>query len=208
MTKLLILDRDGVINEESAAYVKSPEEWHPIPGSLEAIALLCQRGWEITIATNQSGIGRGYYDEAMLTKIHNKMHQALDALGGKIHYVSYCPHHPEAGCACRKPKVGLLEQIAAQYKLSFPFDTHTIPFVGDSARDLIAADAAGCQPILVLSGNGRKTLETLQKESAEPTASGEKTRALLEKTIVCADLMAAVKTLPLFQNTRTVKCRA
>ena len=184
MKKLLILDRDGVINEESIAYVKSPEEWHPIPGSLEAIALLCQRGWQITIATNQSGIGRGYYNAAMLNNIHNKMHQALDALGGKIHYVSYCPHHPEAGCNCRKPKLGLLEQIAAQYDLPFPFDTHTIPFIGDSARDLIAADAAGCLPILVLSGNGQKTLEGLQKESAESTESAAKAQALLAKTLV------------------------
>jgi D-glycero-D-manno-heptose 1,7-bisphosphate phosphatase len=206
--KLLILDRDGVINEESAAYVKSPEEWHPIPGSLEAIALLCQRGWKITIATNQSGVGRGYYDEATLSNIHNKMHLALDALGGKIHYVFYCPHHPETGCSCRKPKVGLLEQIAAQYNLPFPFHAHSIPFVGDSIRDLIAADAAGCLPILVLSGNGQKTLENLQKESNASTESAEKSRALLAKTIVCPDLMTAVKILPLFQNTRTARCRA
>jgi D-glycero-D-manno-heptose 1,7-bisphosphate phosphatase len=200
MSRLLILDRDGVINEESAAYVKSPEEWHPIPGSLEAIALLSQRGWQIVIATNQSGIGRGYYDEAALTHIHNKMHQALDALGGMIHYVFYCPHHPEASCNCRKPKVGLIEQIAVQYALPFPFDVPVIPFVGDSARDLIAADTAGCQPILVLSGNGQKTLISLQTESAQSTDFAKKAQALLEKTLVCADLMAAVQTLSIFQG--------
>jgi D-glycero-D-manno-heptose 1,7-bisphosphate phosphatase len=183
--KLLILDRDGVVNEESEAYVKAPEEWHPIPGSLEAIALLCQRGWEIVIATNQSGIGRGYYDATMLNRIHDKMHKALDILGGKIQHVFYCPHHPNAGCACRKPKLGLLKQIAAQYKLPFPFET-PIPFIGDSARDLLAADAAGCLPILVLSGNGEKTLKTLQAESAKILVGG-------------ADLMTAVQTLPIFQ---------
>ena len=190
MNKLLILDRDGVINEESVAYVKSPDEWHPIPNSLEAIALLCQQGWKIAIATNQSGIGRGYYDEKTLLAIHDKMHHALDALGGKIHFIAYCPHHPDAGCACRKPKVGLLAQIASTFNLPFPFDTHRIPFIGDSARDLIAADVAGCQPILVLSGNGEKTLETLQVQTPE----------LLAKTLVCRDLMTAVTNLSIFQE--------
>ena len=205
MEKLLILDRDGVINEESVAYVKSPEEWHPIPGSLEAIALLSQRGWKITIATNQSGIGRGYYDEDVLANIHDKMHQALDALGGRVHYISYCPHHPDAGCGCRKPKVGLLEQIATEYHLPFPFDTATIPFIGDSTRDLIAAHAAGCQPILVLSGNGKKTLATLKAESQGTTDAAKEAQTLLSKTIVCNDLMTAVQTLPLFQPEYTAQ---
>jgi D-glycero-D-manno-heptose 1,7-bisphosphate phosphatase len=206
MNKLLILDRDGVINEESTAYVKSPEEWHPIPGSLEAIALLSQTGWQIVIATNQSGIGRGYYDESMLSRIHNKMHQALDALGGKIHHIFYCPHHPEAGCLCRKPKVGLLEQIATQYDLSFPFKAQTIPFIGDSARDLMAAHDAGCQPILVLSGNGEKTLKTLQAASTETSEYGKETQALLKKTIVFPDLLTAVKNLEIFQDKFKVEC--
>lgn len=153
MNKLIILDRDGVINHDSHGYIKSPEEWHPIPGSLEAIAALNARGITVVVATNQSGLARGFYDQAMLEKIHEKMHRYLRALGGKIEQIFYCPHGPEDGCLCRKPKPGLLQQIASAYGISL----QDVPFVGDSMRDIQAALRAGAIPVLVLSGNGQKT---------------------------------------------------
>lgn len=151
---LIILDRDGVINIDSVDYIKSPQEWNPLPNSLEAIALLNAHHYKVVIATNQSGIGRGLYDHATLTLIHKKMHQALAQKGGKIDAIFYCPHPPETQCTCRKPQPGLLLQIAHAYNTSL----QPIPFVGDSLRDLKAAMAAGAQPVLVLTGNGKKTL--------------------------------------------------
>jgi len=201
--KIVILDRDGVINHESPEYIKNHAEWHPIPGSLEAIAELCRRGWEVVIATNQSGIGRGLYDEAALTEIHDKMQKLLKDLGGHVKQVFYCPHHPEDKCACRKPAVGLLKQIADEYQLDFPFKT-PIPLIGDSMRDLMAAASGGCIPILVLTGNGLKTLKTL-KEASTSSSPAENatiqllTKILMKKTIVCEDLATAVNTLPIFQ---------
>jgi len=154
MKKLIILDRDGVINHDSDAYIKSPQEWHPIPGSLEAIALLNQKGYRVCIATNQSGIARRLYDEQMLTQIHQKMHALLQRVKGCIDEVFYCPHSDEAHCACRKPKPGLLYQIAEHYQVTL----NEVPFLGDSWRDIEAAIAAGAQPHLVLTGNGKQTL--------------------------------------------------
>ena len=161
--KLIILDRDGVINYDSEHYIKSPTEWIPIPGSLEAIAQLNLKGYKVVVATNQSGIGRGLYSEDMLLSIHAKMQQALNEVQGRVDHVFYCPHLPTYGCDCRKPAPGLLRQIAAYYHC----DLQGVPFVGDSLRDIRAACAVGCQPVLVRSGNGA-AVEFLLKELPFP----------------------------------------
>lgn len=150
----VILDRDGVINEDSDAYIKSPEEWVPIEGSLEAIAQLHRAGFHIVVLTNQAGVGRGLFDLPTLERIHDKMHREVEAAGGKIDAVFFCPHGPEDGCACRKPKTGLYEQFGRQ----FAVDLTGIPAVGDSLRDLQAAQKVGAEPILVETGKGRTTL--------------------------------------------------
>ena len=130
--KLIILDRDGVINEDSDAYIKSPEEWRPIPGSLEAIARLHGTGWTVVIASNQSGVGRGLFDEETLEQIHAKLDAAVEAAGGEVDAIYFCPHAPEEQCHCRKPKPGLLQAISLDYDVSL----HGVPAVGDSLRDL------------------------------------------------------------------------
>lgn len=152
--KLIILDRDGVINEDSDDYIKSPEEWIPIPGSLEAIALLNQHDFIVSVATNQSGLARGFYTTEMLQRIHQKMHEQLSVFGGKIDSIFYCPHGPDDNCDCRKPKPGLLLQIAQHYKTSLEH----VMVVGDSLRDLQAALAVGANPILVKTGKGERTI--------------------------------------------------
>jgi D-glycero-D-manno-heptose 1,7-bisphosphate phosphatase len=174
--KLVILDRDGVINHDSDAYIKSPEEWKAIPGSLEAIARLTQAGHHVVVATNQSGIGRGLFEMATLNAIHDKMHRAVGQAGGRIEAVFYCPHAQDAGCDCRKPKPGLLEEIARRFGASLK----GVPCIGDSQRDLDAAVAVGAQPVLVLTGKGAKT----QRDGGLPAG-----------TRVHADLAAAVKSL-------------
>ncbi len=146
--KLVILDRDGVINHDSPQYIKSPEEWRPIEGSLEAIASLHQRGYTICVATNQAGIGRGLYSQQDLERIHRKMMQSVADSGGKISGVFYCPHHPDDGCPCRKPRPGLIHQVADH--LQTPVEG--VPLVGDRLTDIQAAVAAGCKPILVETG--------------------------------------------------------
>ena len=151
---LIILDRDGVINYDSDQFIKKPEEWKPIPGSLEAIARLNQADYRVVVATNQSGIGRGLFDMSMLNAIHNKMHKACALVGARIDAVFFCPHTNENGCDCRKPKSGMLEEIAARYGLG---DLDDVPVVGDSLRDLQPAAALGAQPYLVLTGKGMKT---------------------------------------------------
>jgi D-glycero-D-manno-heptose 1,7-bisphosphate phosphatase len=151
--KLVILDRDGVINEDSASYIKSPDEWRPIPGSLEAIARFTQAGFHVVLATNQSGVGRGLFEVSTLNAIHDKMHRALAPLGGRIDAIFFCPHAEEAGCACRKPKSGLLEEIAHRFNV----ELKGVPNIGDSLRDLQAAAAVGAAPVLVLTGKGGKT---------------------------------------------------
>jgi D-glycero-D-manno-heptose 1,7-bisphosphate phosphatase len=148
--KLVILDRDGTINEDSDDFVKSPEEWAPLPGALEAIARLNHAGWHVVIASNQSGLGRGLFDVSTLNAMHAKMHKLLAAVGGRIDAIFYCPHAPDESCHCRKPEPGLLEQISERYGV----DLHGIPMVGDSARDVLAGVAAGCEPHLVLTGRG------------------------------------------------------
>tara|TARA_R110002110_G_scaffold65206_5_gene180076 strand:- start:18532 stop:19098 length:567 start_codon:yes stop_codon:yes gene_type:complete len=155
LKKLIILDRDGVINHDSQDYIKSPDEWRPLPNSLEAIALLTQHNFTIVVATNQSGLARGYYTEQTLSLIHNKMQNLLLAHNSCVEHIFYCPHGPDDNCTCRKPKSGLLDQIENFYQQSLK----GTPFVGDSMRDIEAALAKGCNPILVRTGNGQKTLE-------------------------------------------------
>ena len=172
--KLVILDRDGVINYDSAQFIKSPDEWKPIPGSLEAIAELNQAGFRVVLASNQSGIGRGLFDMATLNAINDKMHRALAQAGGRIDAMFYCPHAAEANCRCRKPKPGMIEEIARR----FGTDLDGVPSVGDSLRDLQAGVPLGALPILVRTGKGEATL-----------ANG----GLPEGTLVFANLAEAAK---------------
>jgi D-glycero-D-manno-heptose 1,7-bisphosphate phosphatase len=152
--RYVLLDRDGVINEDSDLFIKSPEEWRPIPGSLEAIALLSNHGFKAVVITNQSGIARGLFDLSMLERIHQKMLRLAAENGGAIEAVYYCPHGPEDNCDCRKPKAGLIRTFAAEHRA----DLCDAVLVGDSLRDIQAAEAAGVRPILVKTGKGRKTL--------------------------------------------------
>ena len=148
--RLVILDRDGVINQDSPDFIKSPEEFIPLPGALEAIAALNRAGFTVVIATNQSGLARGLFDDDDLDAIHAKLDVLLAEHGGNIDAVFLCPHGPDEGCDCRKPAPGLLHQIAAHYGV----DLGGVPAVGDSIRDLEAASASGAMPVLVRTGNG------------------------------------------------------
>lgn len=172
--KLVILDRDGVINQDSEQFIKTPDEWKPIPGSLEAIARLNHAGYRVVVASNQSGIGRGLFDMGALNAINDKMYRALALVGGRIDALFYCPHAAEADCDCRKPKPGMFLDIAQRFNV----DLAGVPSVGDSLRDLQAAAAAGAQPMLVLTGKGAKT----------KSAGG-----LPEHTILFANLGEAVR---------------
>ena len=155
--KLIVLDRDGVINHDSDAYIKTPEEWHPIPGSLEAIACLNHAGYRVVVATNQSGLARGLLSVEMLHRIHARMHGELAAHGGYVEAIFVCPHHPDDGCGCRKPEAGLLRDIAA--RLRTPLEG--VPMVGDALRDLEAARRIGARPVLVRTGKGEATAAAL-----------------------------------------------
>ena len=152
--KLIILDRDGVINIDSAQFIKTPDEWKPIPGSLEAIARLTREGWRVVVATNQSGLARGLFEMATLNAIHAKMHKAVAQAGGRIEAVFYCPHAADMNCDCRKPRTGLFDEIAARYGRNLL----DVPAIGDSLRDLEAAASVGARPLLVKTGKGEKTL--------------------------------------------------
>jgi D-glycero-D-manno-heptose 1,7-bisphosphate phosphatase len=174
--KLVILDRDGVINQDSDLYIKSPDEWVPLPGSLEAIARLNQWGYRVVVATNQSGIGRGLFGMDTLNAIHDKMIKAAGHVGGSIDALFFCPHTDTDACTCRKPQSGMLTEIAVRYNT----DLAGVPVIGDSLRDLQAAVAVGALPMLVLTGKGRKT------QSHPDLPAG---------TPVFADLAAAVKKL-------------
>nr|WP_272890139.1 D-glycero-beta-D-manno-heptose 1,7-bisphosphate 7-phosphatase [Stutzerimonas stutzeri] len=154
--KLIVLDRDGVINEDSDAYVKSPNEWIPIPGSLQAIARLCKAGWTVAVATNQSGLARGKFDAITLEDMHFKMQQLVMEQGGRIDLIVHCPHGPDDGCECRKPRPGLFRTIAEHFSLA---DLQGVPVVGDSYRDLHAGMHLGGRPYLVRTGKGMRTLE-------------------------------------------------
>jgi D-glycero-D-manno-heptose 1,7-bisphosphate phosphatase len=152
--KLLILDRDGVINQDSDDYIKSLEEWIPLPGAVQAIARLSQAGWTVAVATNQSGLARGYYTEATLQAMHDQLRHLVAEQGGVLGLVVHCPHGPDDGCSCRKPEPGMLKQIAEHYRTSLK----GVWFVGDTRSDLQAALAVGCQPVLVKTGKGERTL--------------------------------------------------
>lgn len=157
--RLIVLDRDGVINRDSDDFIKTPGEWVPIEGSIEAIALLSQDGFTVTVATNQSGIGRKLLDPETLHAIHRKMRRAVKQGGGSIDRIVYCPHLPGDGCGCRKPATGLLERLGRHYRVPM----HGVPVVGDAERDLQAATTIGARPILVLSGKGRETARVLKE---------------------------------------------
>ena len=172
--KLVILDRDGVINFDSDRFIKNPDEWKPIPGSLEAIARLNQAGFRVVVATNQSGIGRGLFDMAMLNSIHDKLYRSLAHVGGRIDALFYCPHSADLNCQCRKPRSGMFEEIGRRFNTALL----GVPSIGDALRDLQAAQAVSAQPILVLTGKGQKTQET---------------GGLPEGTLVFSDLAAAAK---------------
>ena len=153
--KLILLDRDGVINHDSDQYIKSPDEWHAIPGSLEAISRLTQNEYEIIVISNQSGIGRKLLTIEDLNAIHHKMYMELDQFGGKINSILFCPHIEGADCDCQKPKPGLFEQIRDRLNISL----EGVPYVGDKLSDIQVAEAVGAKPILVKTGYGKKTLE-------------------------------------------------
>ena len=174
--KLVILDRDGVINHDADSYIKAPEEWRPLPGSLGAIARLNQAGYHVIIATNQSGVGRGLFEVSTLNAIHDKMHRALAQIGGRIDAIFFCPHAQEANCECRKPQAGLLEEIARRFNV----DLKGVPVIGDALRDLQAAATVGAAPVLVLTGKGKKT----RREGGLP-----------EGTEIFADLADAVRAI-------------
>ena len=153
--KLIILDRDGVINRDSDAFIKSPDEWIPIEGSLEAIARLNQAGYRVVVATNQSGVARGLFTMSTLNAIHQKLHASAQLVGADIDAIFFCPHAAEDNCDCRKPKPGMLYDIAERFNVSLK----GVPAVGDSLRDLQSAFVAGCTPYLVLTGKGHTTRE-------------------------------------------------
>lgn len=164
--RLVILDRDGVINHDSDEFVKTPDEWLPIAGSIEAIARLSSAGFTVAVATNQSGIGRKFLDKPALEAMHDKLRSLVKDAGGHVGRIVYCPHHPDAGCDCRKPAPGLYQQLSRQYNV--PLDG--VPIVGDSERDLDAARAVNARPILVLTGKGEKTAGDLQQRGQDVEA--------------------------------------
>ena len=174
--RLVILDRDGVINQDSSNYIRSAEEFIPLPGSLEAIARLNRAGFLVAVATNQSGIGRGFYDQATLDSIHDKLKGLLAGVDGHVDAIFYCPHAPDDQCDCRKPAPGLLRQIGEHFGIPLG----GVPFIGDALRDIQAARAVGATPILVRTGKGLRTLK-----------NGEE----LDEIRVYDDLAAAVDAL-------------
>lgn len=161
--KAVFLDRDGVINQESPSSIRTPDEWKPFPGSLEAIQQFTRAGLRVYVITNQAGIARGFYTEETLSAIHQKMLDEVAKLGGKIDKIFYCPHASDAGCDCRKPNPGMLYRAAEEFHLQLS----KIHFVGDSMRDIEAGQQAGCIPVLVKTGNGKHTLKEYPKELEE-----------------------------------------
>ncbi|SER06886.1 D-glycero-D-manno-heptose 1,7-bisphosphate phosphatase [Nitrosomonas sp. Nm51] len=174
--KLVILDHNGVINQSSDTFIKTPDEWEPIPGSIEAIARLTQSGYRIVTATNQSGIGRGLLDMVTFNAINDKMYKVVAQAGGHIDSIFFCPHTSADKCRCRKPKTGMFEEIMQRYGT----DLKNTPTIGDAMRDLVAAEAVGALPILVLTGKGKVT----QEQGALPP-----------RTQVYDDLAAAVNAI-------------
>jgi D-glycero-D-manno-heptose 1,7-bisphosphate phosphatase len=176
-TKVIVLDRDGVINEDSVAYIKSPDEWHAIPGSLAAIAKLNKANYKVVVATNQSGVARGLFSLEDLTQIHQKMQDELAKFDGHLDGIFFCSHGPADNCECRKPKPGLLLEIARHFNVT----AAEMLVIGDSMRDLLAAKAASIKCILVKTGNGASTLSSVPNE--------------LKSVSVFADLAAAVENI-------------
>lgn len=156
---LIVLDRDGVINRDSRDFIKSAGEWEPLPGSIEAVARLSRAGFTVAVASNQSGLGRGLFDRRALAAMHRKLRRLVANAGGRVDRIVVCPHTPDDGCDCRKPRAGLLHRLARYYNTGL----RGVPVVGDSLRDLEAAVSAGARPILVRTGNGRKTEAALDK---------------------------------------------
>ena len=180
---LLILDRDGVINQDSDDYIRSLDDWVPIPGSIEAIAEFSRAGYQVVIATNQSGLSRGYFTLDILESIHDHLCDLVEQEGGSIAGIFYCPHLPDEGCACRKPGIGLLQAIEAELQQSVA----GCYFIGDSLKDLQAARAMDCQPVLVLTGKGEKTQAQLGEADVALTQP--------EKVPVYANLAAASRSI-------------
>ena len=174
---LVILDRDGVINADSDAFIKSPHEWRALPGSLEAIRDLCSAGFDVVVATNQSGVGRGLFDAETLAAIHRRMRDAVQDAGGRLAGIYFCPHHPDDGCTCRKPAPGLLEQIGRDFARSL----EQVPVIGDSARDLDAARKVGARPILVRTGKGAGTEAGLSADAEVYDDLAAAARALIDE---------------------------
>jgi len=174
--RVVVLDRDGVINRDSPDFIKSAAEWQPLPGALQAIAQLKAAGFLVAVATNQSGLARGLFDLDTLAGIHERMHSAVTQAGGRLDGIFFCPHGPDADCDCRKPAPGLLLQVAERFACGFE---HMV-FIGDSARDLAAARAVGARPILVRTGNGAATAAGLAAD---------------DDVLVCDDLAAAARLL-------------
>ncbi len=178
--RLVILDRDGVINRESAQFIKSPDEWEPLPGAIAAIAALRAAGYTVVIATNQSGVGRGLFSATTLDSIHEKLLDAVRAGGGEIDRIFACPHAPEADCDCRKPRPGLFTQISSAYGVSLA----GVPAIGDSRRDLDAAAAGGARAMLVRTGHGERTEAALGSGHRVAVFNdlADAARALVEET--------------------------
>ncbi len=192
LMKLVILDRDGVINHDSDAYIKSPDEWRPLPGSLEAIARLHREGYKVLVATNQSGVARGLLDMDTLGRIHAKMVDAVRAKGGELDGIFFCPHGPDDNCHCRKPSPGLLEEIADRLKISLD----GVYAVGDSERDVIAARAVAARPVLVRTGKGERTLRKDKNLGDDSRDGGGRTASGTAVEVpVFADLAAFVDDL-------------
>ncbi|HEC11793.1 MAG TPA: D-glycero-beta-D-manno-heptose 1,7-bisphosphate 7-phosphatase [Acidiferrobacteraceae bacterium] len=177
--RLVILDRDGVINEDSDDFIKSPEEWIPIPGSLEAITRLCREDYRVVLATNQSGVARGLFDMDTLNQIHLRMLDQIRQKGGEIDAIFFCPHGPDDGCDCRKPKAGMFRDIADRLHINIT----GVPVVGDSLRDIQAAQVVDALPILVLTGKGKKTLDNMGKDEIKGMAVFEDLYAFSEALI-------------------------
>jgi D-glycero-D-manno-heptose 1,7-bisphosphate phosphatase len=185
--KLCILDRDGTINQDSDDYIKSPQEWLPLHGALEAIARLNHAGWHVVVASNQSGLGRGLFDVAALNAIHAKLHTMLAAVGGRVDAIFYCPHGPLDGCRCRKPEPGLFEQIGERYGV----DLKGVPTVGDTARDLVAGTTAGCEPHLVLTGKGEALRGRTLPDAFPPHTRVHEDLAAFAEYLIARELAAA-----------------
>ena len=190
--KLVILDRDGVINFDSDQFIKSPREWNPIPGSMEAIAQLNQAGYRVVVATNQSGVGRGLFDMSTLNAIHAKMHKLAAICGGRIEAVFLCPHAADSRCDCRKPNAGLFRDIAARFHI----ELNNVYAVGDALRDVQAALTAGARPLLVKTGKGMRTLEGGQLPAGVPVFENlaQAAQAIISATKISATEVSGTKT--------------